>query len=168
MTHALQENNVVILEHPPPPALPNSADLLAHSGALSSASPEPMHDDVTGLSLSLTFDFCLSSSFLESRSLVLATTSAVTSLLPPSAPELGTAEAILKAGPCGDKDNHSLLSGNHAIPENTVVILEQPPLAPIPPSATAITTTGALQQGLDAELTGDPLPHSSHGQFEVV
>lgn len=168
MTHALQENNVVILEHPPPPALPNNADLLAHSGALSSASHEPMHDDVTGLSLSLTFDFCLSSSFLESRSLVLATTSAVTSLLPPSAPELGTAEAILKAGPCGDKDPHSLLSGNHATPENTIVILEYPPLAPIHPSATAITIAGPSQQGSDAGFTGDPPPHSSHSQFEVV
>ena len=126
-----------------------------------------MHDDVTGLSLSLTFDFCLSSSFLESRSLILATTSAVAPLLLPSAPELGTTETIL-AGPCEDKDALVLPSGNPATPENTMVILENPPLAQIHSSATAITIAGPSQQGSDAEFTGDPPPHSSHSQSEVV
>ena len=54
----------------PPPAgvsFQNNADLLAHSDASSSASPELVLDDITGPSLSLTSDFCHSSSFLKSR-----------------------------------------------------------------------------------------------------
>ena len=106
------------------------------------------------------FDCHHSSSFLESRCLILATTSSGTPSSPPSAPELGD---IPHARLDGDEDTLDHASVNPASRSNTIAILERPP--PTPLSATIASLS---QQESDAELTEDPPPLASHGQYEVV
>lgn len=103
------------------------------------------------------FNFCHSSSFLESRCLILATTYPGTPPSPPSAPELGG--IIRHAGLGGNEDTLG-----HASQADTIVILEPATL----PSANDITIASPSQQESDAELTGDPPPLASHRQYEVV
>jgi hypothetical protein len=114
-------------------------------------------------------DFRHSSSFLESRCLILSTTSPSAPPLPPSAPDLGTAEGIPKAGSREEKDALDPPSVDRTIQANTVVILKRPPPPPTPtlPSATDKTIANSSLQGVDTEHAGDS-PHAPHGQYDIV
>ena len=112
-------------------------------------------------------DFRRSSSFLESHRSILATTPPGASPWPTSAPEHSTAEGSPKAGSHEDKDTLDPPPVNRAIQANTMTTLDRPP-PPTLPLTTDITIASPSQQGLDTEHAGDPSPHSSHGQYDIV
>jgi hypothetical protein len=133
----------------------------------SPASPDPVLNDITGPSLSLTLmiDFRHSTSFIDSHFSILATTSPGTSPWPTTAPDLDTAEG---AGSHEDKDALGPPSVNRAIQANTTAILERPPAPPTLPSAADMTIASPSQQEFGAEHAGDPPPHAPHGTYGIM
>jgi hypothetical protein len=149
--------------------LQNNVDVLVHSDAPeipSSASPEPVLQEITGSSLSLTLliESNHRPSFPDSHCSILATTS------PTSAPELGAAikEASPKAGSREDRDAADPPSVNRAIQENSMLIQGLPPQPPPRPTATEIAIAGPSRWELDAKHTDNHPPFTSHGQYDIV
>jgi hypothetical protein len=112
-------------------------------------------------------DFRRSSSFLESHCPILVTTPPGSSPSSPFAPGLGTAEGGPEASSHEDKDTLDPPSANRAIQAATMAILDRPP-SPTLPSTTDIAVASPSQQGLDVGHTGDPPPHTSRGQYDIV
>ena len=148
----------------PPPAAVTFQNNEAHSGAPeSSASPEPVLGDTAGPSLSLMIAFHRSSTSLESRCSILATTHPGASPRPTSASERSTAEGSPKAGPHEDKDPPNTSSVNRAVQTNTAALPDC--LSPILPLASNITAISSSQRGLDTEHAGDP---SDSSRYDIV
>ncbi|KAF8261755.1 hypothetical protein EI94DRAFT_1745275 [Lactarius quietus] len=135
-------------------SLQNTTDILVHSDA-----PAIPPSASTGAGLD---------GIPESRCPTSATKSPGTSPQPTSAPKPGTAKGIPKAGSREDKDTPDPPSVNRATQANTVDILD-PPLQPPPlPPATDIAIPGRSRRVSDVGKTGGHLPHTSHGQYDIV
>ncbi|KAF8261753.1 hypothetical protein EI94DRAFT_1745273 [Lactarius quietus] len=135
-------------------SLQNTTDILVHSDAPAippSASTGPGLDDIP-----------------ESRCPTSATKSPGTSPHSTSAPKPGTAEGSSKAGSREDEDTPDPPLVNRAIQANTVDILDPPRQPPPLPPATDIAITGRSRRDSDVGKTGDHLPHTSHGQYDIV
>jgi hypothetical protein len=113
-------------------------------------------------------EFHRSSALLESHFSILATTPPGASPTPPFVPEIGTAECGAEVCPHEDKDTLDSPSANRAIQATTNMAILDCLQSPTLPSATDVAIASPSQRGLDAEPTGDPPPHTSSGQYDIV
>jgi hypothetical protein len=136
-------------------SLQNSAGVLMNSELpeiSAPALPEPVLNDITSSypSLILLIELIHSPAFPESHCSVLVTTSPGAPPWPTSAPQLYAAsgeEVSPKAGSREDRDAVDPPSVNREIQENSIVTLDFPPQAPLPPPATDIATVPLVLRG---------------------